>query len=79
MPRITRAEKSYRKSTLKSLGPYVSEHFPNAAYGVYPIESDSKLAIIIVSNKYSPNNFWYVADRSLQGERIHASACEAVN
>lgn len=48
-----------RKSTLKGLSAYVKEHFPNAAYGVYSIENDSKLAIIIVANKYSPNNFWY--------------------
>lgn len=48
----------HRKSTLKSLGAYVKEHFPNAAFGVYPIEDDSKLAIIVVGNKYSPNNFW---------------------
>lgn len=47
-----------RKSTLKSLSTYVSEHYPNAAYGAYPIENDTKVAIIIVSNKYSPNNFW---------------------
>ncbi|KAF6813827.1 2-oxoisovalerate dehydrogenase e1 beta subunit [Colletotrichum sojae] len=53
------------KSTLKSLGPYVKEHFPNAAYGVYPIENDSKVAVIIVSNKYSPNNFWNGRWRSL--------------
>ncbi|KUI69626.1 F-actin-capping protein subunit alpha [Cytospora mali] len=53
------------KSTLKSLGTYVKEHFPNAAYGVYPIEEDSKLAIIIVANKYSPNNFWNGRWRSL--------------
>lgn len=46
------------KSALKSLGPYVSEHFPSAAHGVYPIEGDSKIAIIIVASKYSPNNFW---------------------
>lgn len=46
------------KSTLKSVSTYVKEHFPSAAYGVYPIESDSKIAIIIVANKYSPNNFW---------------------
>lgn len=46
-------------STLKSLSAYVKEHFPNASYGAYPIESDSKVAIIIVANKYSPNNFWY--------------------
>jgi capping protein alpha len=45
-------------STLKSLGTYIAEHYPNASYGVYPIEDDSKLAIIIVANKYSPNNYW---------------------
>lgn len=48
----------HRKSTLKSLGTYVKEHFPNASFGVYPTESDSKVAIVIVANKYSPNNFW---------------------
>ncbi|TDZ61465.1 F-actin-capping protein subunit alpha [Colletotrichum trifolii] len=53
------------KSTLKNLGPYVKEHFPNAAYGVYPTENDSKVAAIIVSNKYSPNNFWNGRWRSL--------------
>ncbi|KAI1319749.1 subunits of heterodimeric actin filament capping protein Capz [Xylariaceae sp. FL0255] len=46
------------KSTLKSLSTYVKEHFPSASYGVYPIEGDSKVAVIIVANKYSPNNFW---------------------
>lgn len=56
---------AYSKSTLKSLGTYVKEHFPDAAYGVYPIESDSKLAVVIVANKYSPNNFWYVLERAL--------------
>lgn len=53
------------KSTLKSLGPYVKEHFANAAFGVYPIESNSKIAIAIVANKYSPNNFWNGRWRSL--------------
>ncbi|OIW24905.1 F-actin capping protein, alpha subunit [Coniochaeta ligniaria NRRL 30616] len=53
------------KSTLKSISTYVKEHFPNAASGVYPIEDDSKIAIVIVSNKYSPNNFWNGRWRSL--------------
>ncbi|KAL6917810.1 hypothetical protein FSST1_009305 [Fusarium sambucinum] len=53
------------KSILKSIGPYVEEHFANAAHGVYPIESDSKIAIVIVGNKYSPNNFWNGRWRSL--------------
>ncbi|KAK8014543.1 subunits of heterodimeric actin filament capping protein Capz [Apiospora arundinis] len=59
------AQAELTKSTLKSLAPYVKEHFPNAACGVYPIENDSKVAIIIVANKYSPNNFWNGRWRSL--------------
>ena len=50
-----------RKSILKSLSPYVEEHFANASHGAYPVEDDSKVAIIIVANKYSPNNFWYAS------------------
>lgn len=46
------------KSTLRAIGAYTKEHYPNSAYGVYPIENDTKIAVIIVSNKYSPNNFW---------------------
>lgn len=45
---------------MKSLGTHVKEHYPNASYGVYPIEDDSKIAILVVANKYSPNNFWYL-------------------
>lgn len=48
-----------RNSTLKNMKDYVGDHYPNASYGVYPIEDDSKIAIIIVANKYSPNNYWY--------------------
>ena len=50
-----------RNSLLKPLGTHVKEHYPSASYGVYPIESDSKIAILIVANKYSPNNFWSVS------------------
>lgn len=46
------------KSTLKAVGTYTKEHYSSPAYGVYPIEGDSKIAIVIVANKYSPNNFW---------------------
>ncbi|KAL2150741.1 hypothetical protein VTH82DRAFT_7304 [Thermothelomyces myriococcoides] len=53
------------KSILKGLSTYVAEHFTNAAYGAYPIENGSKVAIIIVANKYSPNNFWNGRWRSL--------------
>ncbi|EPE25590.1 Subunits of heterodimeric actin filament capping protein Capz [Glarea lozoyensis ATCC 20868] len=53
------------KSLLKSLGTHSKEHYPNASYGVYPIERDSKIAILVVANKYSPNNFWNGRWRSL--------------
>ncbi|KAH6713733.1 F-actin-capping protein-like protein subunit alpha-2 [Leptodontidium sp. MPI-SDFR-AT-0119] len=53
------------KSLSKSLGSHVKEHYPNASYGVYPIENDSKVAILVVANKYSPNNFWNGRWRSL--------------
>ncbi|KAK4195399.1 putative F-actin-capping protein subunit alpha [Triangularia verruculosa] len=53
------------KSTLSSVGTYVKEHYPNAISGVYPIENDTKVAVVIVANKYSPNNFWNGRWRSL--------------
>jgi hypothetical protein len=58
-----------RKSAMKGVGAYVKEHFPSAAYGAYPTEGDSKVAVIIVANKYSPNNFWYepLREKELQG------------
>ncbi|KAK9236729.1 F-actin-capping protein subunit alpha [Lipomyces kononenkoae] len=51
---------------------YVLEHYPDpSSYGVFPQSSDDNIAIVIVSNKYSPFNFWngrwrssYVADLS---------------
>ncbi|KAJ5881414.1 uncharacterized protein N7529_000086 [Penicillium soppii] len=46
------------KSLLKSFGVHAREHYPNCSYGVYPIENDSALAILLVANRYSPNNFW---------------------
>ncbi|KAI1366931.1 2-oxoisovalerate dehydrogenase beta subunit [Xylaria arbuscula] len=53
------------KSTLKSLSSYIDEHYSSASYGVYPIENDTKVAVIIVSNKYSPQNYWNGRWRSL--------------
>ncbi|CAG8304793.1 unnamed protein product [Penicillium salamii] len=46
------------KSLLKSFGAHAREHYPSCSYGVYPIENDSAVAIILVANRYSPNNFW---------------------
>ncbi|EDN98541.1 hypothetical protein SS1G_13400 [Sclerotinia sclerotiorum 1980 UF-70] len=59
------SQADFVKSILKSLGPHVAEHFPNASYGAFPIENDSKTAILVVANKYSPNNFWNGRWRSL--------------
>ncbi|RYP84886.1 hypothetical protein DL769_001080 [Monosporascus sp. CRB-8-3] len=56
--RTVRETEVCRKSTLKSLSTYVKEHFSNGCYGAYPVENDSKVAIVIVANKYSPNNYW---------------------
>ena len=63
-PEATAADAACRKSTLKSLSTYVKEHFSNSAYGVYPTDGDSKVAVVIVANKYSPKNFWSVPSYS---------------
>jgi hypothetical protein len=44
----------------KALRAHADEHYPSATVGVFPAENDSKVALVLVSNKYSPNNFWYV-------------------
>ncbi|KAF2670315.1 F-actin-capping protein-like protein subunit alpha-2 [Microthyrium microscopicum] len=46
------------KSILKALKTHTDEHFQTSTLGVFPTASDSKIAILIVANKYSPNNFW---------------------
>ncbi|KAG5294339.1 F-actin-capping protein subunit alpha [Histoplasma ohiense] len=46
------------KSLLKSLSAHAREHYPSCSYGVYPTDDDSSVAILLVANKYSPNNFW---------------------
>ncbi|OOF98875.1 hypothetical protein ASPCADRAFT_204587 [Aspergillus carbonarius ITEM 5010] len=46
------------KSLLKSLSAHAAEHYRSCSYGVYPIEDDSAVAIVLVANRYSPNNFW---------------------
>jgi hypothetical protein len=42
----------------KALRAHADEHYPSATVGVFPAENDSKVALVLVSNKYSPNNFW---------------------
>ncbi|KAI9716757.1 MAG: F-actin-capping protein subunit alpha [Chrysothrix sp. TS-e1954] len=45
-------------SLLKAYSTHASEHFPGHSLGVFPTENDSKIAFVLVANKYSPNNFW---------------------
>ncbi|KAJ9661609.1 F-actin-capping protein subunit alpha [Coniosporium apollinis] len=46
------------KSILKSLTTHANEHYPSSSLGVYPVQNDGAIAILLVANKYSPNNFW---------------------
>ena len=46
------------RSLQKSFSNAAAEHFPDSTIGVYPVESDSSIAILLVANKYSPQNFW---------------------
>jgi capping protein alpha len=47
-----------RKSLLKSLSTHAAEHYSNPTFSVFPTNSDTTLAIILVANKYSPSNYW---------------------
>ncbi|KZF21137.1 F-actin capping protein alpha subunit [Xylona heveae TC161] len=53
------------KSTLKALAAHAQEHYPSSSYGAYPTNSDSAIAVVLVANKYSPNNFWNGRWRSI--------------
>lgn len=46
------------RSLQKSFSSAAAEHFPSYSIGVYPTDSDSTIALILVANKYSPQNFW---------------------
>ena len=46
------------RSLQKSFASSTAEHFPASTVGIYPIQSDSAVAILLVANKYSPQNFW---------------------
>ncbi|KAK3115325.1 F-actin-capping protein subunit alpha [Teratosphaeriaceae sp. CCFEE 6253] len=45
------------QSLLKSFSAAATEHFPTSTLGVYPSPS-SQIAILLVANKHSPQNFW---------------------
>ncbi|KAI5307766.1 F-actin-capping protein subunit alpha [Ascosphaera atra] len=42
----------------RSFETHAKEHYPSYTMGVYPVDDDSAVAIALVANKYSPNNFW---------------------
>ncbi|KAI9757202.1 MAG: F-actin-capping protein subunit alpha [Lichina confinis] len=46
------------ESLRRGLASNAKEHYPDAAFGVYPTDNDTTFTICLVSNKYSPNNFW---------------------
>lgn len=46
------------RSLIKSFSTSSAEHFPSSTVGVYPTKSDSAIALVLVANKYSPQNFW---------------------
>ncbi|KAL1977343.1 hypothetical protein VTN31DRAFT_202 [Thermomyces dupontii] len=62
------------KSLLKSLSNHAKEHYPNSSYGVYPIENDSAIALVLVANRYSPNNFWNGRWRAIYQIPVSASS-----
>jgi len=47
-----------RKSLYKSLSTHATEHYPSSTIGIYSTSDDSAIAVLVVSNKYSPSNFW---------------------
>ncbi|KAJ5618381.1 hypothetical protein N7528_007024 [Penicillium herquei] len=66
------------KSLLKSLGNHAREHYSNCSYGVYPIEDDSAVAILLVANRYSPNNFWNGRFRAIYQVPVSSSSSTTV-
>ncbi|KAJ5215396.1 F-actin-capping protein subunit alpha [Penicillium cinerascens] len=61
------------KSLLKSLAVHAREHYTSCSYGVYPIENDSSVAILLVANRYSPNNYWNGRFRSIYQVPVSSS------
>ncbi|QIX01563.1 hypothetical protein AMS68_007080 [Peltaster fructicola] len=46
------------RSLQQALTSSAAEHFASHAYGVFPTKDDSNVVIVLVANKYSPQNFW---------------------
>jgi hypothetical protein len=46
------------KSLFKPLATHSQEHYAHAVHGVFPADHDSAVALALVSDKFSPANFW---------------------
>lgn len=46
------------RSLQKSFAGAAAEHFPSSTVGVYPSQSGDEVAVLLIANKYSPQNFW---------------------
>ena len=60
---------SIRAAMDRAVGAYVQDHYPHGVWLVCPVAEKDKekeksggadLVVLIVSNKYSPANFWYI-------------------
>ncbi|OAA65210.1 f-actin capping protein alpha [Niveomyces insectorum RCEF 264] len=54
---VTGPQAGLVQAALPALAAYVQDHYARPAYGVYPAD-DGTVVVLIVSNKYSPQNFW---------------------
>ncbi|KAI5370660.1 putative F-actin-capping protein subunit alpha [Septoria linicola] len=55
---LTSAHGDLITSLHKAFQTAASEHFPSYTVGVYPTNDDAAVALVLVANKYSPQNFW---------------------
>jgi len=53
------------QSFQKAFANAAAEHFPSSSVGVFPDTSDNVIALLLVANKYSPQNFWNARWRSV--------------
>ncbi|KAI5299464.1 Mediator of RNA polymerase II transcription subunit 7 [Ascosphaera pollenicola] len=52
------ANLEFINSLHRAFSAHAAEHYPSYTLGIYPTDNDSAVAIALVANKYSPNNFW---------------------
>ncbi len=57
-PIDTKQTSLYSSSLSKALSTHAQEHYPASTTAIIPTDTDTRLAILLVANKYSPSNFW---------------------